>query len=251
MSVGTRIAARLVQLGFLVGLLLLWHLVTVNGAVNALILPKLDRVWFAFVDIVTTGAFWPDLKVTITELVIAFSIALVLGSTIGYAVSRTRFAVRVFDPFFAGIYSIPAILFFPLYVMFFGLGPPSKIAIGATIAFFPIVLNTIAGFANVNPIYIRAAHSMGASDRQLFLNVLMPAAFPVIVTGLRMGFILAFLSILGTETITSLAGLGHRIATQAEAMNMPEMYGYIVLVVIIAALLNWSVNQLERRGKRF
>ena len=70
----------------------------------------------------------------------AFALAMTSGTLVGYFVSRTRYSIRVFEPLFAGIYSIPIILFLPLYVLFFGLGPASKIALGTTISFFPIVL---------------------------------------------------------------------------------------------------------------
>jgi len=135
-------------------------------------------------------------------------------------------------------------------VLFFGLGPGSKIALGTTISFFPIVLNTIAGFGYVDKIFITAARSMGASDFQMFRHVLLPAAFPIILTGLRMGFTVALLSILGSETIASLAGLGHRIVHLAEAMETARMFAYIAFVVVIAALLNTAMSTLERRAKR-
>ena len=156
----------------------------------------------------------------------------------------------MFEPLLAGIYSVPIILFLPLYVLFFGLGPPSKIALGATISFFPIVLNTIAGFGYIDKIFIISARSMGASNYQLFRWVLLPAAFPVILTGLRMGFTVALLAILGSETIASLAGLGHRIVHLAEGMDMARMFAYIAFVVAIAALLNAVVSSLEAKGKR-
>jgi ABC-type nitrate/sulfonate/bicarbonate transport system permease component len=157
----------------------------------------------------------------------------------------------VFEPLLAGIYSIPIILFLPLYVLFFGLGPASKIALGTTISFFPIVLSTIAGFGFVDRMYVVAARSMGASDYQLFRHVLLPAALPVILTGLRMGFTVALLSILGSETIASLAGLGHKIVHLAEAMEMTRMFAYIVFAVAIAATLNTVVSTLEARGRRW
>jgi ABC-type nitrate/sulfonate/bicarbonate transport system permease component len=134
--------------------------------------------------------------------------------------------------------------------LFFGLGAGSKIAIGTTIAFFPIILNTIAGFDYVDRSYITAARSMGASGVQMFWSVMLPAAFPVVLAGLRMGFILAFLSILGSETIASLAGLGHRIVSYAESMDPAKMFAYIFLAIIIAFLLNGFVSLIEARVKR-
>jgi ABC-type nitrate/sulfonate/bicarbonate transport system permease component len=200
--------------------------------------------------LLTTSSIWPDLLVTVREWVSAVVIASVFGCSIGYLVSRSAYSVRVFDPLFAGIYSIPAILLFPLYLLFFGLGEGSKIALGTTIAFFPVVLNTIAGLANVDKAYIRAAHSMGANDLQLFWSVMVPAAFPVVLTGLRLGCIIAFLVILGGETISSLAGLGHRIVSLAENMESSQMFANIIFAVLMAFIINGTVSFVEARGRR-
>jgi ABC-type nitrate/sulfonate/bicarbonate transport system permease component len=97
---------------------------------------------------------------------------------------------------------------------------------------------------------VTAARSMGASDVQLFRYVLLPAALPIILTGMRMGFTVALLSIIGSETIASLAGLGHRIVHLAEGMEMPRMFAYIAFVVAIALILNTIVSALEARGRR-
>src|SRR5215468_4286757 len=209
-----RILSRLVQVTFLIVLLALWYLATTKWGVSHLLLPNPVEVYDELKDVLASGEFIPDLRITLTEL--------------------------------AGVYSIPIILFLPLYVLFFGLGPASKIALGTTISFFPIVLNTIAGFGYVDRIYVVAARSMGASSFQLFRWVLLPAALPVILTGLRMGFIVALLSILGSETIASLAGLGHRIVHLAEAMDTARMFAYIAFAVA----RNTAVPMLEVKGRR-
>jgi ABC-type nitrate/sulfonate/bicarbonate transport system permease component len=250
-SQGQSFASRLVQLGFLAALLLLWYLATNRWGVNRLLLPNPVAVWQQLLDVLRSGEYLPDLRVTLTELVIAFALSMTSGTIVGFFVSRRRYTVRVFDPLFAAIYSIPIILFLPLYVLFFGLGPASKIALGATISFFPIVLSTIAGFSNVDRVLVTAARSMGASDYQLFRYVLIPAALPVILSGLRMGFTVALLSIIGSETIASLAGLGHHIVELAEGMDMARMFAYIAFVVVIAAVLNGFVSFLEARGRRW
>ena len=238
------------QVAFVAGVILLWYLGTNYWGISPILLPNPVKVWAELRDVLATGEFWPDLRVTLTELVIAFAISCTGGVTLGYAISRSPYFIKVFEPLLAGIYSVPIILFLPLYVLFFGLGPGSKIAIGTTISFFPIVLNTIAGFGYVDRIFITAARSMGASNVQMFRYVMLPAAFPVILTGLRIGFTVALLSILGSETIASLEGLGHQIVHLAEAMETARMFAYITFVVVIAACLNTAVSGLERRSKR-
>jgi ABC-type nitrate/sulfonate/bicarbonate transport system permease component len=245
-----RLASLAVQVGFVVGLLVLWYLASTRWGVSHLLLPNPVGVWEELKDVLRTGEFLPDLRVTLGELAVAFALSSTTGIALGYLVSRSQYLIRVFEPLLAGIYSIPIILFLPLYVLFFGLGPASKIALGATISFFPIVLNTVAGFGYVDRIFVTAARSMGASDVQMFRYVLLPAALPVILTGLRIGFTVALLSILGSETIASLAGLGHRIVHLAEAMEMSRMFAYIAFAVAIAALLNSTVSALERRARR-
>jgi ABC-type nitrate/sulfonate/bicarbonate transport system permease component len=240
-----------VQVGFLVGAIVLWYLATNEWGVSHLLLPDPVNVFWQLVDILRSGEFLDDLWVTLSELAAAFAISASTGVTLGYLISRSAYSIQVFEPLFAGIYSVPIILFLPLYVLFFGLGPASKIALGATISFFPIVLSTIAGFGYVERNYVIQARSMGASDYQLFRYVLLPAALPVILTGMRMGFTVALLSIIGSETIASLAGLGHRIVHLAEGMDMARMFAYIAFVVAIAAILNTVVSTLEARGRRY
>jgi ABC-type nitrate/sulfonate/bicarbonate transport system permease component len=246
----SRLASRSVQVAFLLILIVLWYLATTRWGVSPLLLPNPVLVLRDFWEILRTGAFIGDLRVTLTELALAFLISASSGVIIGYLVSRSQYRIRVFEPLFAGIYAVPIILFLPLYVLFFGLGPASKIALGATISFFPITLSTIAGFGYVDKVLVTAARAMGASDYQLFRYVLLPAALPVILTGLRMGFTVALLAIIGSETIASLAGLGHRIVHLAESMEMAPMFAYIAFVVAIAAILNTAVSALEARGKR-
>ena len=245
------LASRAVQVTFLIVLIALWYLATTRWKVSPLLLPNPVRVLADFWEILKTGEFIGDLRVTLGELAGAFAISATSGVIVGYVISRSQYRIRVFEPLFSAIYSVPIILFLPLYVLFFGLGPASKIALGATISFFPIALNTIAGFGYVDKVLVTAARSMGASDYQLFRYVLLPAALPIMLTGMRMGFTVALLAIIGSETIASLAGLGHRIVHLAEGMEMAQMFAYIIFVVAIAAFLNTVVSTLEARGKRY
>ena len=244
------LASRGTQLGFVVTLVGVWYLGTTYGGISPILLPNPVAVYHELMDVLATGEYVSDLRITLMELVTAFSISSTVGVTLGYLISRSQYSIRVFEPLFAGMYSVPVILFLPLYILFFGLGPASKIALGVTTSFFPIILNTIAGFGYVDRIFVLSARSMGASEFQLFRWVLLPAALPIILTGLRIGFTVALLSILGSETIASLAGLGHRIVQLGEGMDTARMFAYIAFVVVIALILNMVVSTLEARAKR-
>jgi ABC-type nitrate/sulfonate/bicarbonate transport system permease component len=246
----TRVAVRAVQIAVPLVLVTLWYLATTRWGVSRILLPNPVEVVHALANVLATGEFIDDLRVTLYELVVAFAISATGGVAIGFLISRTGFRIRVYEPLLSAIYSVPLILFLPLYVLWFGLGPPSKIALGASISFFPVVLSTIAGFGHVDGVMITAARAMGASGFQLFRFVLLPGALPVILTGMRMGFTVALLSIIGSETLASLAGLGHHIVELSEGMEMARMFAYIAFVVAIATFLNVVVSKLEAWGRR-
>ena len=227
-----------------------WQIGSSTGFLDPLILPAPTAIVPAVGALLRAGTVWADAGLTLFELAVAFALAAAAGLVAGFAISRSPFAVRVFDPLIAGLYAVPTILLFPLYLLFFGIGPPSKIALGTTMAFFPIVLSTIAGFAHVSRVHVAAARSMGASPPQLFWHVLLPEAFPVVIAGLRMGLVLGFLAILGGETITSNAGLGHQIVTMAESLEPAKMFAYIVVAVALATALNALTSYVELFGPR-
>src|SRR6202008_3675217 len=138
--------------------------------------------------------------VTIVTIIKAYAIAVTAGILVGFLVARSRNLVRIFEPLLARVFAISPTPFFPLFVVFFGIGPESKVAYGAVYAFFPIALNTIAAFSSVDELYLRAVRSMGAGSLSQFRYVYLPAALPVTLTGLRMGFVICIASVLGGET---------------------------------------------------
>ena len=247
---GSSIVSRLAPFVFVVACGAAWSVATDRGLINPLLLPPFGRTMQDLWGILRTGAFLSDLSITLFELAAALSMAIVAGLTAAYLVTRSRYSIRVFEPVFASLYSVPAILFFPLFVLFFGIGSGSKIAMGFAVAFFPIVLTTIAGLGNANESLLRAARSMGASDWRMFWSVMLPAALPVILGGLRLGLVVALLAILGSETIAALAGLGHQIVLASDAMDTSKMFAYILLVLLIALTLNAAVSGLERLSRR-
>jgi ABC-type nitrate/sulfonate/bicarbonate transport system permease component len=244
------LSARAVQLAFVTAFLTAWYVVGRTGAVTPLLLPRIEAVADAFARLVQTDAFWSAVRVTLSTIVEAYLVAILLGVLSGYLVTRSRFLVGLLEPMISGLFAIPITLLFPLFILLFGIGPASKVAYGAAYAFFPIALNTIAGFANVDNRYLNAARAMGFSSIGMFRHVLLPAAFPVILTGLRIGFFICFASVLGGETISSLAGVGRNIALSAELMEPARMYSWIVVVIIAALVLNMLVSMIEKRFRR-
>jgi ABC-type nitrate/sulfonate/bicarbonate transport system permease component len=244
----TTFSARLIQLGFLAIAGAAWYWSTASGSVSKLFLPEPASVWIAFSRLVATGQFWSAVKVTLTTIAQAYAIALVAGIVAGYVISRSRFLIDVLEPVIAGLFTIPITLFFPMFILFFGIGTGSKIAYGATYAFFPIALNTIASIANVEPHFLRAASAMGATRWDTFRHVLIPSALPVLLNGMRIGFFICVASVLGGETLSSVAGIGRNIALAAELMEPARMYAWIAFVVLTVSMLNLLVSGFEKRA---
>jgi ABC-type nitrate/sulfonate/bicarbonate transport system permease component len=241
------LSARALQIGFVVAILLAWLWVSRTGAVNPIFLPHLERVLEELYLIIATGVVFTHLEVTVFEILSAYAIATVAGLGVGYAIGRSRRLISIFEPLLASVFAVPIIIFLPLFILFFGIGANSKIAFGATYAFFPIALNTIGGIGQVDNRFITVARSLGATDRQMFWRVMLPCALPVIVSGIRIAYIIGFLSIIGAEMIAGLEGLGSQIVRLAEGMNTAEMFSYVLFVIVIATLLNAVLSAVQRR----
>lgn len=245
------IGTRAIQAGFVAAGIALWYYATDVAGVSHLFLPTMTSVLRELAELVMKGAVLAPLRVTLISVAVSYAIAAASGIAAGYLVARSAYLMRVFEPVLTSMFAIPITLFFPLFVLYFGIGAESKIAYGAVYGFFPIALNTIAGFGSVERKLIDSARSMGASDAQLFRRVLLPAAFPVILTGLRIGFFICFASVLGGETLLSRTGLGHQIAYAAELMESARMYAWTVLAIVISTALNALVSRIESRQQRW
>lgn len=243
-----RIAITLVQAGFALGLFQLW----VWGAsrLHSFLLPPPSAVWGALVAFFASGQIWEPLATTMFEHLAAFGSAAACALLVGYFVSRTYISTLVFEPIFAAAYSVPSVLLLPLFLLLFGVGVGSKIALGFIVAFFPIALSTISAFRDVDRTLLKAARSMGASDQQMFWKVLLPAGLPMVLSGLRIGVITSLLSILGAEAIASLGGLGHAIVERVEYLQTDEMYAIIVATMGFAFIVNFIAIMVDSWGRR-
>jgi ABC-type nitrate/sulfonate/bicarbonate transport system permease component len=245
-----RVLIHSIQFGLLAILFGTWYFVTQSNQRLMLLLPPPELVWRQMQFLWSSGRLWQAASVTLVTIVKAYAIAVIAGIVVGFLVTRSRNLVRIFEPLLAGVFAIPLTLFFPLFVVFFGIGPESKVAYGATYSFFPIALNTIAGFSSVDELYLRAVRSMGAGSVAQFRYVYLPAAMPVTLTGLRIGFVICIASVLGGETLAAAAGIGKSIALAAELMETARLYAWIAFVVIVAVMLNLLVLAAETRRER-
>jgi ABC-type nitrate/sulfonate/bicarbonate transport system permease component len=243
------LSGRLIQIAFVVAIAGIWYMLNQSGSISPLLLPSMDRVGTAFMRLVQTQTFWFNVQLTLWTIAQAYAISVVAGIVVGYLVTRTQTALDVAEPMISGVFSIPLTLFFPLFVLFFGIDTASKIAYAATYSFFPIALNAIAGFSAVEEHYRRAARSMGASSYRTLRHVLLPAAFPIILNGMRVSFFICVSAVLSGETLASVHGIGRSITVAAELMETARMFAWILFVIVTTVMLNGLVTFFENRKR--
>ena len=246
----TESRSRAIQIAFFALALAAWWLATATHSISPLFLPGPLAIAQQIGRIAHAPTLAVDIFYTLGTFAVAYTLAVLAGLAAGYAISTRRFLTRVYEPLLASLYAIPIVVFFPTFILFFGTGPNSKIALGALYAFFPIALNTIAGFAGIDRLFLRAAHSQGATQLQMLRYIYLPGAWPVVISGLRIGFFITFASVLGGETLSSTAGMGHAIAHEADLLDGPPMYAYIVIVLAVTMVLNAALAQVEKRAGR-
>ncbi len=238
---------RIIQAGFVLLALAVWWGLTSFGVVSAIFLPGPASVWGALVAAMPSGEFWNDAGVSVGSVLVAYGCAVLAGFAAGMAIGRNGFAREVFEPLLAGIFSVPLVIFFPLILLLVGIGPGSKMIFAAIGGFFPVALNTIAGIARVEARYVVYARTLGASRVALFRRVLLPAALPQIVAGLRIGFVICLASVIAGEMIASVSGLGHAIREASDLMEPARMFAVIAVVIVASGAVNAALSRVARR----
>lgn len=241
---------RAIQLAVIVALFGGWVLVTATRSINPLFLPSPFAVVASLGRLLHTPGFWGAVGITTFTTAVAYAIAVCAGIVLGFLIGRSPTLTAAYRPVLSGLFAIPLTLIFPLFVVIFGLGPPSKIAFGALYGFFPVVLNTIAGFSGIDPLFLRSARSQGATRPQMLRNIYLPGAWPVVLAGLRIGFFITFASVLGGETLSSASGVGHQIAHEGDLLESAPMFAWIAIVLTVTVTLNLLLTVIEKRAVR-
>ncbi len=149
------------------------------------------------------------------------------------------------------LYGTPQITILPLFILFFGIGPASKIAFGVTHGMFPIIVTIVAGVQNLKPILVTSARSMGASRWQLFRWVIFPHMIPSFFAGMRLGMTGVLLGVLLAELYVSTAGIGHFTTLFTQNFDPTKLFGLVAVLAAMAILLNETVRRAEIRFSRW
>jgi len=218
---------------------------------NPILLPAPDEVLKAGIKMAASGELLKHVMASLSRVLWGFGIAAGLGIVVGTALGRSRLLEHLVEPMLEMLRPIPPLAFLPMMVLWFGIGEASKVAFIAYAAFFPIFTTTIEGIKFVDPLLIRAASSLGASERQIFWHVVLPAATPNIITGMRLAFGLSFFVIVAAEFIAADSGLGFLINDARTFFLVSNMLLGAAVIGIIGVLANVLLRKLEGRLLRW
>lgn len=191
--------------------------------------------------------FLPHVRETALAFVQGFAIAVVVGLAIGVPLGAARFAGEVAEPILVALYSIPKVTLYPVILLVFGIGMPAKVAFGAIHGIVPISIFAMNAVRNINPTHLRTARVMRLSPWTLTFKILLPAALPEIVSGIRVGFSLALIGTLLGEMFGSQHGVGHLLMQAMSLHNIERILSLTLLLVVFAAGVNAALLALDRR----
>ena len=244
---GTRIsAARLLQLGTLLGIWALWEAVAQSGLVWRGAVPSSFAVLRALAAMLATGGFYHQLAVTLGEVAVSVLIGGGLGLIAGLVIGISAFLGRAFEPILHYLAPTPKIVFLPVVMLLAGVGPGSKVALGALSCFFPMALSIAVGVRGVDPVLLRVGRSFRLNAWQLVCKIYLPALLPPIVVGLRLSLGLALVGCLLAEVKLSSAGLGFLAMQAYSQLDIPTTYAVLLVVFALAAFGNAAIGMLVR-----
>lgn len=243
-------------------LLALWQGLSVNGIVDPKILPSPVAVLVKWVEYLVpnvpfdpekssylawlvSGELIGDASASLYRVGLGFMIGMGLALPLGLMMGANDAIYRLINPLIQVLRPIPPIAFIPLSILWFGLGNPPAIFLIAIGAFFPVLMNTIAGVRQVDGIYIRAARSLGAGQWTMFRRVMLPAAMPYILAGMRIGIGTAFIVVIVSEMIAVNNGLGYRILEAREFFWSDKIIAGMISIGLLGLAIDTGMSRLN------
>ena len=238
----------LVRVAIIAAILLTWEAVAASGLLFRDVVPSLIVIGRALVELLTEAAYYWHLGVTAGEIGSAILIGGFAGLAVGIALGANPLLSRSFEAFLYYLGPTPKIIFFPVMIMWFGVGPGSKVAMGVLSCFFPVALSAAAGMRGIDKVLIRVGRSFRASTWQMVTKIYLPAMRQPILNGVRLGLGIAIIGTLLAETKLSNKGLGYLIIQAYSLFDMPKMYALLIVLFVIAIGANAVVGRLAGRA---
>ena len=241
-----RRAVMVIVLRILVGVAFLafWEFAS-GRLVDKLFISSPSAVFTRLGKWIMDGTLVNHLSITLYATFWGFLIGSVVGFTLGLLFGRFKALADVLDPYITALYSIPKIALAPLFIIWFGIGVESKIAVSASIVFFVVFLNTYAGVRDVNPLYIHAIRIMGGSQWHVLRAVIMPSATSWVITGLKVSVPYALVGTVIGEFMSANRGIGFIISQATGLFDTTSVFSGLIVLAIVGAIFNDGLGRLE------
>lgn len=223
----------------------LWEWAIRASLIDPFFFSQPSAIWNFLVEQFQNGGIWPNVFVTLRETLIGFALGSVAGIAAGIIRMQFPFVGDVSNPFLTILNVLPRVALAPMFIIWFGVGEGSKVALAVSLVFFILMLNTEAGIKSLDRELVLTMRALGATDRQLFWKVMLPGAVPAIFSGLRLGVVYSLLAVVVGEMISAQSGLGQRIAFYAASFRAEGVLGTILVLAMIGLALNYAVSRAE------
>jgi len=233
----------LLRVAIILTILATWELLSYSGWLYQDVVPSLLAIARAVVELLSSGEYYFNLAVTAGEIGAALAIGGLSGLTVGILLGANRFMSKAFESYLYYLGPTPKIIFFPIMIMWFGVGPGSKIALGTLSCFFPVALSAAAGMRQIDKVLIRVGKSFRASTAQMVFKIYLPAMRYPIINGVRLGLGVALIGTLLAETKLSNKGIGFLIINAYSTFDMPRMYAMLIVLFVLSIGANALVGR--------
>jgi NitT/TauT family transport system permease protein len=227
-------------------ILLVWESWVRIFHVPAYFLPPVSTILVKLGQLVLGGELIVHTLYTIYRSLLGIFIGATMGVIIGFMMAWYRYAEEGLDFIIAATYPLPKVALIPLLMVWLGLGEAPILAMSVMGVVYPVIINTVAGAKNIDPLLIRAARDLGATDRQLFREVMLPGSLPMIFAGLKLGAGIAFILVVAAEMVIGKYGLGNVIAEAAAILHLDVVFATLLELCVIGILLFMLVDFVER-----
>jgi NitT/TauT family transport system permease protein len=228
-------------------LLALWYAVRASGLVSPALVPTPGEVITRFWNLLWQGTLAVDILMSTQRVVIGVALGIAVAVPVGFVLGWYRQVRSFIDPLINFFRALPPIALIPLVIVYFGIGEPAKIVILFYASFFAGVIVMYEGIAQISPIFVRVARTLGASDGEIFRKVIVPMAVPHVLTALRVALGVAWATLVASELIAAQQGLGAVIQDAAAFFQLDIIYVGIICIGFIALLMDIVLRAVTRR----
>lgn len=225
----------------------LWELLARTNTINPLIFSYPSKVWAQFWTVLLDGTLLPHVGMTVWETVVGFLLGTLLGAVIAAIIWWSPFLSRVLEPYLVIANSMPKVALGPVFIVSFGPGLFSVIAMGCAISVIITTINIYTSFKEVNPNYIKVVQTLGGNKRQTFSKVILPSTIPTLLATLKVNVGLSWVGVIVGEFLVSQQGLGYLIIYGFQVFNFTLVMMSLAIIAVVATLMYQGVAFLERR----